>query len=49
MILWASGRRTSAATQISVGSGLWLLTVAGTAAAATVALIIITRYRSANR
>ncbi|OKI46768.1 hypothetical protein A6A27_36900 [Micromonospora sp. CB01531] len=43
------GKAISAATQVSVGAGLWLLTLAGLVGAATAALIMLSRYRAAAR
>lgn len=42
------GKAMSAATQMSVGSGLWLLTLAGLAGAATIAVVVVSRYRSST-
>ncbi|TYB40247.1 hypothetical protein FXF50_00440 [Micromonospora sp. AP08] len=41
------GKAISAVTQVSVGAGLWLLTLAGLVGAAATALILLTRYRAA--
>lgn len=42
------GKAMSAATQMSVGSGLWLLTLAGLLGAANIAVATFNRYRSAS-
>ncbi|WP_161557836.1 hypothetical protein [Micromonospora sicca] len=39
------GKAMSAAVQVSVGSGLWLLTFAGLAGSVTMVLIMVSRYR----
>ncbi|WP_328415085.1 hypothetical protein OG470_22220 [Micromonospora sp. NBC_00389] len=39
------GKAMSAAVQVSVGSGLWLLTFAGLAGSITMVVIIVSRYR----
>ncbi|MEH0820460.1 MULTISPECIES: hypothetical protein [unclassified Micromonospora] len=43
------GKAMSAATQVSAGAGLWLLTLAGLLGAAATALIMVSRYRAAGR
>jgi hypothetical protein len=40
------GKAMSAAVQVSVGSGLWLLTFAGLAGSVTMVLIMLSRYRA---
>jgi hypothetical protein len=42
------GKAMSAATQVSVGSGLWLLTFAGLVGAATLVFVMVSRYRSSS-
>ncbi|MEU4712475.1 hypothetical protein AB0F73_02225 [Micromonospora purpureochromogenes] len=42
------GKAMSAATQVSVGSGLWLLTFAGVVGAVAMVLIMIGRYRAVS-
>ncbi|SCL32112.1 hypothetical protein GA0070624_4401 [Micromonospora rhizosphaerae] len=43
------GKAMSAATQMSVGSGLWLLTFAGLVGTVTMVLIMISRYRGTSK